>query len=73
MPALDADVGSTWHIDILGGCSLQDIALYLKYYADEKTRESWRSEFPEEVMPDHVDPPYDRDRHLPPYPGSSVS
>lgn len=48
MPALDADSGSAWHIDILGGCSAEDTALYLKYYADEKTRQDWKSEFPDD-------------------------
>jgi hypothetical protein len=65
MPALDSDEDSAWHIDILGGCSEQDIALYLKHYAGEATRQLWRSDFPDYDLPDHVDPPYDRDRHLP--------
>lgn len=73
MPALDADSGSPWHVDILGGWSAEDVVLYLKYYADEKTREDWRSEFPDDNMPDHVDPPYDRDRHLPPHVESPIS
>ena len=67
MPALDVDGSSAWHIDILGGCSEEDIALYLKHYADEAARQHWRSNFPDYDLPDHVDPPYDRDRHLPPY------
>ena len=73
MPALDPDEGSAWHIDILGGCSEQDIALRLKHYADEATRQHWRSDFPDYDMPDHVDPPYDRDRYLPPYEERSTS
>jgi hypothetical protein len=71
MPALDHDAGS-WHIDILGGCE-HDTALYLKHYADEATRQLWRSDFPDYDLPDHVDPPYDRDRHLPPYEKSPAS
>ena len=39
MPALDADEGSVWHLDILGGCSEEDIALRLKHYADEAERD----------------------------------
>lgn len=65
MPALDMDGNSAWHIDILGGWSVEDISLYLKYYADEETREHWRTEFPDFKVPDHEDRPYDRDRHLP--------
>ena len=38
MPALDVDENSAWHIDVLG---YDKPELYLKYYADEKTRESW--------------------------------
>jgi hypothetical protein len=73
MPALDGGGGGAWHIDILGGCSTEDIQLYLKHYADERTRQHWRSEFPDDAMPDHVDPPYDRDRHLPSYLDGSIS
>jgi hypothetical protein len=64
MPELDMD-GSWWHIDILGGGSCEDVSLYLKYYADEATRERWRNDFPDDVVPDHEQPPYERDRHLP--------
>jgi hypothetical protein len=65
MPSLDVDGNSAWHIDILGKCSDEDIVLYLKYYADEPTRQHWRVEFPAYDVPDHEDPPYDRDRDLP--------
>jgi hypothetical protein len=67
MPAFHHDDGSAWHVDILGGCSEKDVALYLKHYADEAARQHWRSDVPDYALPDHVDPPYDRDRHLPPY------
>jgi len=53
------------HIDILGGCSEEDIAQHLKYYADEQSRARWMEDFPDYEMPPHEDPPYDRDRHLP--------
>ena len=46
MPALAPDDDSAWHIDILGGCSEEDIALRLKHYADQKTRPLWRADFP---------------------------
>ena len=28
-------------------------------------RAHWHESFPEDLIPDHEDPPYDRDRHLP--------
>jgi hypothetical protein len=62
MPALDDDQNSAWHVDVLGYDNPQ---VYLKYYADEKTREFWRMDFPDEPIPAHEEPPYDRDRHLP--------
>jgi hypothetical protein len=65
MDALDGI--STWHIDILGGCSEADTALYLKYYADERSRQLWRSDYPDYDLPAHENPPYDRDRYLPPH------
>lgn len=61
--ALDAD--SACHIQILGGCSEEDMELYLKYYADEDFRQSWQKDWPRDPIPKHEDPPYDRDRLLP--------
>jgi hypothetical protein len=62
MPALDVDESSAWHIDVLG---YDKPELYLKYYADEETRESWRTDFPDDPIPAREEPPYDRDSHLP--------
>ena len=62
MPALDVDENSAWHIDVLG---YDKPELYLKYYADEKTRESWRIDFPDDPIPPREDPPHHRDSHLP--------
>lgn len=56
---------SACHLDILGGCSEEDIMLEYKYYAESPDRELWQEDFPDDPMPDHVDPPYDRDRNLP--------
>jgi hypothetical protein len=56
---------SAGYIDILGGCSEEDCLNRLKYYAEEDERESWADENSEDELPDHEDPPYDRDRHLP--------
>ena len=54
-----------WHIQMLGGCSEEDNQLYLKYYADEAWRRHWHKDFPDDPIPAHEDPPYDRDRLLP--------
>jgi hypothetical protein len=53
------------HIDILGGCSKEDLLIRLKYYADEEERLSCEEEFPDDMVPPHEPLPYDRDRHLP--------
>jgi hypothetical protein len=53
------------HIDILGGCSEDDLQLNLKYYADEEERVDWAEQYPHDIIPPHEDPLYDRDRHLP--------
>ncbi len=52
-------------IDILGGCSEEDLLLNLKYYADEEERLDWAREFPDDIIPSNEPLPYDRDRHLP--------
>lgn len=53
------------HLDMIGTGSEEHIALYLKYYADEEERRRWREEWPSEDIPEHEDPPYDRDLLLP--------
>lgn len=62
---LPFDENSSYHIDILGGCSEEDIQLRMKYYADEAERRRWQAHWPDDPMPPHEDPPFDRDRHLP--------
>jgi hypothetical protein len=62
---MPAEETSAWHIDVLGGCSAEDIHRYLKYYADERERRDWLERFPDDELPAHEDPPYDRDRRLP--------
>jgi hypothetical protein len=52
-------------IDLTGSGSEEDNQTYLKYYADEQYREQWASDWPDDSLPDHEDPPFDRDRFLP--------
>lgn len=59
------DESSAWHIDLLGSGGEEDTRLYMKYYADEETRRRWLADFPDDEVPPHGEPPYDRDRHLP--------
>jgi hypothetical protein len=56
---------SACHLQLLGSGSEEDNQLYLKYYADDDFRRHWRKDFPNEPIPAHEDPPYDRDRLLP--------
>lgn len=63
--AMVFDEYSAWHIDLVGSGSDEHIFLWMKYYADEKTRRQWMKDWPDYEMPEHEDPPYDRDRHLP--------
>jgi hypothetical protein len=63
--AVPMDEDGAYHLSPLGGCSEEDIQLQMKYYADEEWRRRWQEDFPDFVMPDHEDPPYDRDRFLP--------
>lgn len=64
---MDFPPGSGWncHIDFLSTGSDEDNQLYLKYYADEEERQRWHTDWPDDPIPPHVDPPYDRDSRLP--------
>ena len=64
-PILPPNNPMNCHLDLVGSGSDEDTDLWLKYYADERTRAHWEEDFPDTVMPPHEDPPYDRDRHLP--------
>lgn len=52
-------------IDLTGSGSHEDNQTYLKYYADEKYRQQWATDWPDDPMPEHEVPPFDRDRLLP--------
>ena len=64
-PEEPLDATEAFHLDVLGGCSDEDLHLNLKYYADEDERRDCAKNWPEDPMPAHEDLPYDRDRHLP--------
>ena len=57
--------GYAYMIDLTGSGSDEDNRVYLKYYADEKYRRDWANDWPDDRLPDHEDPPFDRDRFLP--------
>ena len=52
-------------IDLTGSGSEEDNHVYLKYYADEKYRRDWANDWPDDTVPEHEEPPFDRDRFLP--------
>jgi hypothetical protein len=52
-------------IDLTGSGSEDDNQTYLKYYADEQYRRQWAHDWPDDRMPEHEQPPFDRDRFLP--------
>jgi hypothetical protein len=60
---LSSPVAGTWHISPIGGCSNEDIGIYLRYYADDDDRERWHREFGD-PLPPKEEPPYGRDRFL---------
>lgn len=52
-------------IDLTGSGSEDDNQTYLKYYADADYRRQWAHDWPDDPMPEHEEPPFDRDRFLP--------
>ena len=52
-------------IDLTGSGSDEDNHTYLKYYADEEHRRQWAHDWPDDPLPQHEDPPFDRDSTLP--------
>ena len=63
--AMPMAANSAYHIQLLSSGSDEDNFLYLKYYADNDWRRQWHKDWPKDPMPNHEDPPYDRDRLLP--------
>ena len=60
-----SQLGGAWHMSPIGASDDKDIAVFLKYYATEKERCRWKTEFPNEALPPHCSLPYNRDRNLP--------
>ena len=52
-------------IDLTGSGSEDDNQIYLKYYANADYRRQWAHDWPDDPMPEHEEPPFDRDRFLP--------
>ena len=52
-------------LDLTGSGSDEDNQIYLRYYADKDHRKRWAVDWPDDVIPEHEDPPFDRDRFLP--------
>ena len=64
VPAID-EIGFNEHVDLSFAGDDDWSAVHLRYYADDDERHAWAKEFPDEAIPAHEDPPYDRDRLLP--------
>lgn len=52
-------------IDLTANGSDEDNLIYLKHYANEQNRNQWARDWPDDPMPEHEDPPFDRDASLP--------
>jgi hypothetical protein len=52
-------------IDLTGSGGEDDNQTYLRYYADEQYRRQWAHDWPDDPLPEHEEPPFDRDRFLP--------
>lgn len=57
--------GYAYMIDLTGSGSEEDNQIYLQYYANENQRDQWSRDWPDDSIPPHEEPPFDRDRHLP--------
>jgi hypothetical protein len=64
-PDLPVDESNSWHIDLLGGCTEEDVYLEHQFYSTDQERRDWLESFPDYAMPAHVDLPFDRDQYLP--------
>ena len=65
VPDVPVSDAMSFHIDLVSSGSEEDIQLWMRYYADEQSRQHWLRDFPDYQMPPHEEPPFDRDRRLP--------
>jgi len=56
--------GGAWHLSPIGSGSEEENEIYLRYYADDEYRETWRRDVGG-VLPPREKPQCDRDRFLP--------
>ncbi len=54
------DPYSNTHWSPIGGCSEEDMTVYMRYYENEEDRQRWAREFPDFEMPPSELPPYPR-------------
>lgn len=59
---LEAETNTNWIVSDFGVRGMTSDEIWLRYYAEEEDRVALA---PDEIIPPHEDPPYDRDRHLP--------
>ena len=64
---LDIPFEAEWNcnVDILGRCTDEDTAIFLRYYSGDEERARWAADFPADKLPPREKPPFDRDRFLP--------
>jgi len=65
---MPTEAGFNCTYDLVGSGSEDDMSIWLKYYANEEDRQQWAETYPDDIIPPHENPPYDRDRHLPQHP-----
>lgn len=53
------------YIDLVSSGSDEDIECWLTYYADEDDRDGWVKQFPDSVLPERRNAPFNRDARLP--------
>jgi len=60
-----SQLGGAWHMSPICSGVDEDLAIFLKYYASEKERRRWKTDFPNDPLPPRCALPYHRDRSLP--------
>ncbi len=54
-----------FHTSPIGSGDEESTEISLIYYDDAERRAEWKASYPDSTIPAHIDPPHDRDRHLP--------